>query len=330
VSAAPLEAAFAEDPAGDDSASWPAPEPRVVTVKGVPMSALAAFPARPRLVIVALHGGAVTSSYWDYREHPRLSLLRAGAALGYTVIALDRPGFGASAGVPEPAFGSVPARVDLVFGAIEALLAGSPRGAGVFLMGHSMGCLLAVQAAASPRGQGLLGLEIGGTGQVPHPGAAFMAPLIRPDRPRPGSEGRPRRATLHSAMWTPAGLYPPDASAALAVTRGPRYEGDDIRGWTVALPGLAASVRIPVRYTLGDHERVWDPSPAAMESVTALFTASPRAVPALQAGAAHNLSRGWSAAAYHQRVFAFAEQCLPGGRAPGVPSVPATPNPPGG
>jgi hypothetical protein len=108
------------------------------------------------------------------------------------------------------------------------------------------------------------------------------------------------------------------------VARGPGYEGADIRRWTSALPELAASVRIPVRYTLGDHEGVWDPSPAAMESVAALLSAAPRVVPALQAQAAHNLSRGWSAPAYHLRVFAFAEECALGAPLPpsSIPPLP--------
>jgi pimeloyl-ACP methyl ester carboxylesterase len=70
---------------------------RVVLVDGIPMSALVLEAARPSAVVVALHGGAVTSGYFDSPVSPRLSLLAAGAALGFTVIALDRPGYGASA-----------------------------------------------------------------------------------------------------------------------------------------------------------------------------------------------------------------------------------------
>ncbi len=48
-------------------------------------------------MIVAVHGGATSAAYFDCPGHPELSLLRAAAADGYTVIALDRPGYGASA-----------------------------------------------------------------------------------------------------------------------------------------------------------------------------------------------------------------------------------------
>lgn len=282
-----------------------------MTVGGIPMSALVSSAAEPRLVIVALHGGAVTSSYYDYPEHPELSLLRSGAERGYTVIALDRPGYGASAGASRDALADAGTRTGLVFGAVDALLADAPEGAGVFLMAHSMGCVLAVQAAASARGRGLLGLEIAGTGQAPHPDAEFMAPLLRPDVPYPGPKGPPPGARLALAMWEPSGLYPPGGAEDLEITRAaPRYEGPDIRGWVDSLPRLAARIRVPVHYTLGDHERVWDPSPAAMKDTAALFTASPRVETLLQPGAAHNLSRCWSAASYHESVLAFASECV--------------------
>ena len=49
----------------------------VVDVDGVPMSARVAEAPEPRAVVVALHGGAVTSRYFDAPGRPWLSLLRA-------------------------------------------------------------------------------------------------------------------------------------------------------------------------------------------------------------------------------------------------------------
>lgn len=286
-----------------------------VNVAGVPMSALVAAVGQPRAVVVALHGGAVTSAYWDSRVADGLSLLSAGAALGFTVIALDRPGYGASAGSVRAA-GSAGAagriatasdRVDLAYGAIDALLAGRSRGAGVFLLGHSMGCVLAVQMAADPRGAGLLGLEIAGIGVRPHPGArSFMRALTEGS---PGVDDGAGRGNLRDLLWTPAQLYPDEAEAALELSASPRYEGGDVRALSDAFPSLAARVRIPVRYTLGDHERVWSNGPTALAGIAALFSGSPRVVTAEQSAAGHNLSLGRSALAYHLSVLAFAEEC---------------------
>ena len=85
-----------------------------------------------------------------------------------------------------------------------------------------------------------------------------------------------------------------------------------MRGWIGSFPALAARVRVPVRYSLGDHERVWSSGPAALAEVASLFTASPRVVAAEQADAGHNLSLGLSAMAYHLKVLSFAEECALG------------------
>jgi pimeloyl-ACP methyl ester carboxylesterase len=306
-----------------------AAQARTVFVDGIPMSGLIAEVTRPRAVIVALHGGATTSAYYDSRAHPRASLLRLGAALGYTVIALDRPGYGASREHAAAAAVATPqGRVDLTFAAIDAFLpapgtsprprrqaspaaAGSSaaRGAGVLVMAHSMGCVLATRMAASPRGAELLGLEIAGTGRVPHPAAAFMGPLTDPGIARAGRAGRPKRATLREALWTPEFLYPDGADTSLPLAPGPDYEGTDVRGWIAEFPRLAARVRVPVHYTLGQYERVWSSDAAALADVGSLFTASPRVVTLSQADASHNLSVGWTALSYHLKVLSFAEEC---------------------
>jgi hypothetical protein len=75
-------------------------------------------------------------------------------------------------------------------------------------------------------------------------------------------------------------------------------------------PALAARVRVPVRYSLGDHEKVWSSGALALAEVAALFTASPRVVVDEQAEAGHNLSLGLSALAYHLKVLSFAEECV--------------------
>jgi hypothetical protein len=66
-------------------------------VGAVPMSGLVAEVPDPRAVIVAIHGGGTSAAYFDCPGHPRLSLLRSAASHGFTAIALDRPGYGASA-----------------------------------------------------------------------------------------------------------------------------------------------------------------------------------------------------------------------------------------
>jgi alpha-beta hydrolase superfamily lysophospholipase len=275
----------------------------VVTIGDVPMSALMCAAPDPRAVVVALHGGATTSTYFDHPDLPRSSLLRTGAALGFTVVALDRPGYGASAShadrITEPA-----QRVDLAYAAIEKLVP-SP-GAGVFLLAHSIGCELALRMAADERGQALLGLEIAGTGRRHHP----MALEIINDRRNSTSSKRP--AGLGRLLWQPAGLYPAAAVGGARISaRSPRYEATVVAGWAPRdFADLAAQVRVPVRFTLGDHEPVWESGPAALKDIAGMFTASPRVTVAEQVDAGHNLSLGRTAMAYHLKVLSFVEECV--------------------
>ena len=280
----------------------------VVEVDGIPMSALVREATEPRAVIVALHGGAVTCRYFDPPGSPaQWSLLRTGAALGFTVIALDRPGYGSSFPYADR-MKSAAQRIDLAYKAIDRLLEGRSRGAGVFLMGHSMGCVLTVRMAADARGAELLGIEIAGTGWHPHPRSMpVMGAMVN----GAGERVPDGAALLRDILWGPEHLYPTDAAiASIAPSAAPAYEGGEVRDWVRDLPELAAQVKVPVHYTLGDHEMVWRSGPQGLADMAGLFTASPRVVTDEQAAAGHNLSRGRSALAYHLKVLSFTEECV--------------------
>ncbi|MFI1212990.1 alpha/beta hydrolase [Streptomyces sp. NPDC020802] len=280
---------------------------QVVGVHGVPASALVAEVPRPQAVIVALHGGATTSAYFDHPGHPRLSLLRTAAAAGFTVLAPDRPGYGSSAG-HEKRLGTPEQRTDFAYAAVETLLEDRERGVGVFLWAHSAGCELAVRMASDPRGADLLGLELAGMGRVQHPGAVRAMEEWRrgPDRLRPN---------LRRALWDPPHAYPPDVYGGRRIgSASPAYEGYR-EGWQEEFTELAAHVRMPVHITLAEYEQVWANGPAGLADLTSVFTGSRRVVPHEQAGAGHNTSVGRTALAYHLRVLAFVEECALGVRA---------------
>jgi pimeloyl-ACP methyl ester carboxylesterase len=278
-----------------------APHPRVVIVDGVPTSALVAESPDPRAVVVALHGGATTSAYFDCPGRPRLSLLRTGAALGFTVVALDRPGYGASAPYPE-AMRAPEQRVDLAYGAVEKIVGSNPVGAGLFVMAHSMGCELAIRMATDARGGDLLGLEVAGTGRRYQSKAADVLKDAHLNHRPPG---------LRDLLWQPARLYPPELLGAGLSSGGSEYEAAVVKTWAIQdFPALAGQVRVPVEFSAGDHENVWESSPAALADIAAMFTASPRVVANQQADSGHNLSVGLSAAAYHLKVFSFIEECV--------------------
>jgi pimeloyl-ACP methyl ester carboxylesterase len=283
-----------------------APHPRVVIVDGVPMSALVAEAPAPRAVVVAVHGGGTTAAYFDCPGHPRLSVLRLGAALGFTVVALDRPGYGSSAPYPE-AMVRPEQRVHLAYAAVDRILGERPRGAGLFLMAHSGGCELALRMAADEHGpsrsQDLLGIELAGTGRRYHPAARdILKTATRDHRP----DG------LRELLWYPTRLYPAEVRRGVTnSSTAPDYEDTVVTNWAREdFPALAPAVRVPVQFSVAEHERVWESDPAALAEIAALFSASPRFTINEQLGAGHNLSLGHTAAAYHLKVLSFAEECV--------------------
>ena len=278
--------------------------PRVVVVDGVPMSGLVAAVDDPSAVIVAFHGGASTAAYFDCPGHPRLSLLRTGAALGYTVVALDRPGYGSSAPYPE-AMERPEQRVALAYAAVEKVLGAASRGAGLFLLGHSAGCELAVRMAADEKADdtGVLGLGLAGTGLRYSESAAEMMKTATATK---------RPVGLRELLWQPARLYPPDVLSGMTNSSGgAQYEAEMTRTWPRQdFPALAPRVTVPVQFTVAEHERVWRTDPDAAADIAALFTAAPRFVLNEQPDAGHNLSLSVSAAAYHLKVLSFVEECV--------------------
>jgi len=278
------------------------PQPRLVIVDGVPMSALVAEAADPRAVIVAIHGGGTTALYFDCPGHPESSLLRAGAAHGYTVVALDRPGYGSSAPYPE-AVARPEQRVALAYGAVDRVLGERPRGAGLFLMAHSGGCELAMRMAAEEQRTDLIGMELAGTGRHYHPAAREILKAATRDH---------RPAGLRELLWHPAELYPPEVLGGATVYPGaPPYEDQMVSDWARQdFPALAPAVRVPVQFSIAEHEKVWQSDPPAQAEIASLFSGAPLFHINEQTEAGHNISLGHTAAVYHSTVLSFADECV--------------------
>ncbi|GAA5052062.1 alpha/beta hydrolase [Nocardia callitridis] len=275
-------------------------------VDGIPMSGLLAAAAEPRAVILALHGGAVHSGYYDCPGHPDLSLLRTAAALGYTVLALDRPGYGASHPHADE-LRSADRRVELVYGALRRHLGARSYGAGLFVWAHSSGCELGIRVAteqtlAAAHGFELLGIELAGTGRAHQPVAHELIGTIRRDLP-PGS--------VRDLLWQPFALYPRELVGGAAIgSPSPPYEAEVVTRWPRHdFPTLAPRVRVPVHFTVAEHENVWRGDRSARDEIAAVF---PRTTVRFddQPGAGHNLSLGHAARAYHLRALAFVEECV--------------------
>ncbi|MFD7906383.1 alpha/beta hydrolase [Kitasatospora sp. NPDC059747] len=294
----------------------PAPSPLVrslvLDADGIPVSALVAEPpaapagsataagsaGEPKALLLAIHGRGMRAAYFAGPAHPDTDLLTLAARLGYTVLAPDRPGHGASARrLPHGQL--IADQAATLHAALTDYARAHPVGAGVQLLAHSFGGKIALQLAAhwpDDPALPLLGVDISGLAQHYAPGA-----WDRPDDLAGG--GR--------LNWGPLHLYPPGTfhAARTLLTPVPALESRELATWHTRYTTLAARVRVPVRLTLADHETWWRLDPPAR---TALTRAFPEGLARLTTahGAGHNLSLGHAARPYHLRALAFTDDCL--------------------
>ncbi|QGZ52941.1 MULTISPECIES: alpha/beta hydrolase [Streptomyces] len=293
------------------------PGVRPVTLDAGPfrLSALVAQPEGPsRATVVAVHGGGMRAGYFDGQAHPDVSLLTLGARLGYTVVAVDRPGYGLSA-AHLPSGQTLAEQAAALRTALADLAARYPAGAGTFLVAHSFGGKLALTYAAGQTdhatrdGDGapapLLGLDVSGCGRDY---AVDPEDLVDPHR-----HGQWKR------NWGALRYYPPQTfrDAADLVAPMPVRERTEAASWPERFTAAAGRVAVPVRLTFAERELWWRHGDQDLAELAGLFTAAPFVTVDRQPEAGHNISLGWAARAYHLRALAFLEECL---ARTGVPS----------
>jgi pimeloyl-ACP methyl ester carboxylesterase len=271
----------------------------VLDADGIPISGLLAEPAgrSPRAVVVAVHGSGMRAGYFDSRARAGLSLLATGAGLDHTVLAVDRPGYGLSAErLPEGLPLAEQART--LQAALACYARTHPLGAGFFVVGHSNGGKLALAAAALDDGADLLGLDVSGIGT--------RLAVTSDQLPGLAGHGDWRR------HWGALRLYPPDAFrlGRALVSPIPAAEMREALDWPRLYPGLAARIRIPIRFTFAEQERWWRFDEEAVAELRRPLAAAPKVVVDHLPDAGHNISLGWAARTYHLRALAFLEECL--------------------
>ncbi|MEU6996514.1 alpha/beta fold hydrolase [Streptomyces sp. NPDC046465] len=268
---------------------------------GLALSGLLGAPARgapPRATVLALHGGGMSAAYFDGQAHPGQSLFAVGMRLGFQVLAVDRPGYGASA-ARLPRGQTLAGQARTLRAALARFAAGHEVGAGVFVLAHSYGGKLALTCAAGAGlPAGLLGLDISGCGH------RFAVPADR--LPSAAGHGHWRH------NWGALRLYPPDTFRTCAdmVTTMPELERSEAARWPASFARLAGRVRVPTRLTFAEHEAWWRHDEEALAELRAGLGSVEHLVVDRQPEAGHNISLGWSARTYHLRALAFFEECL--------------------
>ncbi|MGW7089774.1 alpha/beta hydrolase [Streptomyces sp. NPDC054871] len=268
-----------------------------LTAGAITLSGMLAEPpgAGPAAVVVALHGAGMSAGYFHSQARPGLSLLELGAGLGYTVLAVDRPGYGASAR-DLPLGQHLADQAATLREALTDFAREHDTGAGFFVVAHSNGGKLALATAADPRGLPLLGVEISGLGSR----------LAVDPRHLPHELGR----GAWRRHWGSLRLYPPGAFrlGQSLITPVPAIEAREGPSWPELYPRLAGRVHVPTRFTFAEQEQWWRHDEGAIQALLKPLAAT-RARVERQPDAGHNISLGWAARTYHLRALAFLEEC---------------------
>lgn len=266
----------------------------------------------PRGVIVALHGGTYDSSYYDTGPD---SLLELGAALGYLVVAVDRPGYGATHGA-DPKLLTFDAQADILSEAVLQVWTDLGQRAGLVLIGHSIGGMLALGVAASqsasrPANRAavpLRGVEVSALGELWQPGLREMWGSLIND----AAEVTVPPEAHNQVMYGPEGTFDAASQATFTALRRPMSMPEliDVVDWSGRLPAVAAGIDVPVRATLAEHDNIWRSDEAARAALRHHFTPGPSVRVESFPGAGHSIELHRSARAYVLRQLAFAEECL--------------------
>ncbi len=266
---------------------------------------LPATNGQPRALIVAIHGGTYTSKYFDT---PSSSLLELCASLGYSILALDRPGYGTAASVPVDQL-SFDDQVPVLRRALEVIWNEyGQQSAGMFLIGHSIGGMISLLLATENPHERLLGLNMTGAGGLynDQTKAAFAslvsdAPTVMMDI-----------AIKVMAMYGPAWSYPEEQAQYDPERDVPTaaIELAEAQTWGTRLPHVAANMRVPVQFIVPEYDHIWRPDPEALSPIAAMFSAAPFVDVGVQRMAGHSAELHTLARAFYLKILAFVEECI--------------------
>lgn len=276
--------------------------PITVDAAGVSLSGRAAEAAGPsRGLIVAIHGGTYDSGYYDVGPD---SLLTLGPRLDYTVVAVDRPGYGAATDIDD-AHKSFAGQTAILVAAVDELVA--RYGGPVVLIGHSIGGMMALRTAGA-MSTPPAGVEVSGLGELWQPGLREMWSSLIGDAPAVSLPAEGHAQVMFGEENTfDAASAAVDAELLRPL---PMPELVDVVAWSEQLPQVGAAISAPVSLTLAEQDRIWQSDDAARAALAGHFTAAASVDIDLFTGAGHSIELHRRARAYALHQLAFAEDCL--------------------
>ena len=281
-----------------------------------PASHTAALP-----LIVAVHGGSYTSSYFDADENH--TIRHISQATGIPVIAIDRPGYGGTSplaeGPPQSSF--IKEQGEYLHRQILPFLwkehAARLGVSSIFLYAHSIGGAVAVVAASLHGSQHaeseypLCGISVSGVGSnvktLPMDDLFNLSP-----RELDGMKTRFPNDQKDMLMLGPTKLHDP---AILEQTERLQHEVpvEELRDINVLWRGYwkqyAAEVAVSVLYTLGEYDALWNTSDQDVKDFAEGFVKAPTVEPRRLLSAPHCIELSLQGTGLTLRTFGFATEC---------------------
>jgi len=257
----------------------------------------------PRALIIALPGGGLWARYFHVPAEPSLSLLTMGRDLGYSVLALNRPGYGPAADIPLERQ-TLEHQAAYVSAAVESYAASHDVGAGIVLVGQSFGFMVSFAIAGLRLLPQLVGVD--GSGVA----TRYLDNNVSKKRAEMTSEEF--RRSMRQMLWADESFYPPgtfDPANNVMAPLLPAELSESAR-WIGIWSGLVERINVPVQITYAEKESSWDIGPEAREEFKRAFACAPSVEVRDLPAAGHNLNVSWSARAYNLQVFAFVENCI--------------------
>jgi pimeloyl-ACP methyl ester carboxylesterase len=250
-------------------------------------------------LLVCIPGGSYNSHYFDIPEH---SLVALAHERGFSIVALDRPGYQGSDPLNEVTFAG---NAEVLDAAISELWKQySATTTGVVLIGHSIGGAIAIHMASQRHDWPLLGISV------------TSVHFDAPDAVRDAWNSMPPGISIPFSaeqrvqfMYGPEDTYDPAVVGAAEISTDliPVAELLEVVGsWTSDFPVLAASVKVPVHYALAENEALWNSTDENVKSFGDSFTSSPSVTAERVLVSGHNLDHHKNSPEFHARQLAFA------------------------
>ncbi len=266
---------------------------------------LPAANGHPRVLLVALHGGTYTSKYFDT---PSSSLLEFCSSLGYSILALDRPGYGTATSIPFDQL-SLDSQVPILQHALEEIWDSyGQQSAGMFLIWHSIVLMISFLLATEKPHERLIWMNMTGAGALFNEQTKGAFASLVSDAPTVMMD----IAIKVRAMYGPAWSYPeeqahydPERDVPTAA-----IELAEAQTWGARLPQVAAKVRVPVQFLVPEYDHIWRGEPEALSHVAEMFTSAPFVDVGIQRLTGHSAELHTLARAFYMKILAFVEECI--------------------